>query len=336
MAIPAIPQSFYVTQGNNSAYLQWALTTGATSYAIKRSTDGITFSSLGTSTASNYTDTTVTLGTAYYYQVASVNASGTSSYTAAQSIVPCPNGEMSLSELRQTAQQRADRLNSDFVTLPEWNSNINQSLLELYDLLITTYEDYYMASAVSFTTDGTNYLYALPNGTNYSSAQAFYKLAGVDLGLNNAANAYVTIKKFNFIDRNNYIYPNTNSTQYGVFNMRYRLVGTNIEFIPTPSASQTVRLWYVPRLPKLLADTDITTTGISGWLEYVIVDAAIKALQKEESDVSVLMAQKQALIKRIEESAMNRDQGQADTISDTRQSSWNGWGSGSGFYPGGW
>lgn len=334
MALPAIPQSFYAQQGNNVAYLQWAITTGALSYSVKRSQDGVTFTVVGTPTAPNYTDDTVVIGTMYYYQVAAVNASGTSSYTAAQSIVPTPNGEMSLTELRQAAQQRADRLNSDFVTLPEWNSNINQSLMELYDLLVTAYEDYFIAPALSFNTVGNQALYPLPNGTNYDAAPAFYKLSGVDLGLNTNNNAYITVKKFNFIDRNQFIYPNTNSTQYGVFNLRYRIMGNNIEFIPVPSANQIIRLWYIPRLDKLLADSDITTTGISGWLEYVITDAAIKALQKEESDVSVLMAQKQALIKRIEESAMNQDAGQADTISDTRSNSWGGMGSGN--FPGGW
>ena len=65
------------------------------------------------------------------------------------------------------------------------------------------------------------------------------------------------------------------------------------------------------------------------WSEYVIVDAAIKASQKEESDVSILMQQKMALIKRIEDSAMNRDVGQPDRISDTRNSTGyggGGWG----------
>lgn len=99
-------------------------------------------------------------------------------------------------------------------------------------------------------------------------------------------------------------------------------------FIPTPSGSQTIRVWYVPRVTQLLQETDMLD-GVSGWTEYVIVDAAIKALQKEESDTSVLMAQKMALIKRIEESAMNRDVGQPDCISDsrTRSSIWGGYGS---------
>ena len=41
-------------------------------------------------------------------------------------------------------------------------------------------------------------------------------------------------------------------------------------------------------------------------LEYVITDAAIKMMQKEESDTSVLQLQKAALIRRIEAAAENR------------------------------
>ena len=110
--------------------------------------------------------------------------------------------------------------------------------------------------------------------------------------------------------------------------MRYRLMGSQIEFVPTPSAGQTIRIWYIPRLVELLQDTDMVD-GVSGWTEYIITDAAIKALQKEESDVSVLAAQKMALIKRIEESAMNRDVGQPDTITDIRRN--GAWGGGYGW-----
>lgn len=335
MAIPATPQTLYVQQGNAQVYLNWSIVAGATSYQVQRSTNGVSYSIISSPTTNSYLDTTVTIGTKYFYKVASTNTDGTSSYTTAQSIVPTTSGNMSLGQVRLAAQQRADMISSNFITLPEWNSYINQSYFELYDLLATVYEDYYIATAASFNTDGTTYLYALPNGVNTFTNPAgstftprpFYKLVGVDLALNNANNAYVTINKFNFADRNKYLYPNSSSSIYGVFNMQYRLLGTNIEFIPTPAAGQTIRLWYIPRLAELLQDTDMLD-GVSGWAEYVITDAAIKALQKEESDVSVLAAQKMALIKRIEESAMNRDAGQPDRISDTQQNGWggNGWG----------
>lgn len=345
MAIPNIPQNFYSQQGNGQVFLNWDLAAGALSYSVQRSLDNITFSVIATPAVNQYLDTAVTIGVQYFYKIASVNVSGTSPYTAAQSLVPTPTAEMSLGELRTRAQQRADRLNSNFVSLTEWNSYINQSMFELYDLLITTYEDYFYAAPISFVANGNTYLYPLPdgirtfigpNGSNIV-ADPFYKLAGVDLALNSANNAYVTVNKFNFIDRNRFVYPNTASTIYGVFNLQYRLVGNQLELIPTPSAGQTIRLWYIPRLRQLLQDNDVTTIGISGWLEYVIVRAAYLALTKEESDTTSLVQQLVALNKRIEESAVNRDVGRADTISDSRQGNWSdGWGGGRNGAIGGW
>lgn len=335
LAIPAIPQNFNLSQGNGQAYMSWSIQTGATSYAIKRSTDGITYSALGTSVAPSYLDTTVSIGTQYWYEVASVNGSGTSAYCTPQSVVPTSSGDMSLGQVRLNAKQRADMVNSGFVTDTEWNSYIVQSYFELYDLLVAADEQYYVATPAKFNTDGTTFLYNLPNGVlsftdlngNAFVAKPFYKLMGVDLAINTANNAYVAINKFQFINRNRFIYPNSSSSIYGVFNMQYRLMGDKIEFIPTPSAGQSIRLWYIPRLEQPLADTDILN-GVSGWLEYVIVDAAIKAMQKEESDVSTLMVQKQALTLRIQGMSVNRDEGQPDRISDIRGGGM--WGNGTG------
>lgn len=234
---------------------------------------------------------------------------------------------MTLLQLRTAVRQRADMVNSTFVSDSELTSYINQSYFELYDLLVTLYEDYYVATPVTIPTDGSTFLYPLPDGTLYSAAPALYKLLGVDLGLNMSSNAWVTLKKFDFISRNRYVYPQLQSNYLGVFNLQYRIVGNNLMFIPTPSSGQYFRLWYVPRLTTLSGDSD-TCDGISGWTEYIICDGAMKCGQKEETDVSVLMAEKKALIKRIEESGMNRDAGQPDTISDVRSFSerWGGYG----------
>lgn len=325
MAAPAIPTNVYVQQGNGQVFISWDQQAGATSYTVQRSTDNISFSTLASPTAFNYLDSTVTLGTEYWYQVASVGAGGTSTYSTAQSVVPTMNGDMSLGQIRLLAKQEADRVNSDFVTVPEWNSYINQSAFELYDLLTTVYEDYNLAEPLEFITDGTTQRYDLPNGVNYSAVKPFYKLMGVDLGLTNSNNAFVSVHKFDFISRNRYVYPNVSSTYMGVFNLRYRVIGDKLMFIPTPSAGQVVRLWYIPRMDMLLKDNDILY-GISGWIEYVVVDAAIKALEKEESDTTALMIRKAALKQRIEESAMNRDAGEPDTISSTRRGDGSGWG----------
>jgi hypothetical protein len=285
----------------------------------------------------------------FYYQVAGVNGSGTSVYSSISSMIAAPPSEMSLYELRLRSQQTADRVNSDFVATSEWNAFLRLAMYELYDLLITSFEDYSIAPYVYINTNGSIANYPLPDGvSNYkgginnsnsgSPALAFYKLSGVDLGVNTSNNAWVTINRYDYIDRNAYVYPNSTSTIYGVYNMRYRIMGNSINFIPTPAGNQQVRLTYQPRLPAMLADTDLTTIGWSGWLRYVIVRAAKYALDKEEgSDTSKLDSELLFLKTRIEQSAQNRDVGQPDTISETRKSNgYNGTGWGSGGGQGGW
>jgi hypothetical protein len=219
-------------------------------------------------------------------------------------------------------------------------------MYELYDILMTSYEDYFAQSYVTIQTNGTTANYPLPDGaTNYlggsytgtsgSPAPAFYKLAGMDLNVNTSTltPSRVSMLRFNFIKRNQYVYPNSTSTIYGDYNMRYRIMGNNINIIPTPAGNQTLIAWYSPRLPGLLKDTDLTTIGVSGWLDYVIVRAAKYALDKEEgTDTSKLDTEILFLKTRIEQASSNRDVGIADTISETRQDTLyggTGWGGGS-------
>lgn len=313
MAAPGIPTNFFIQQGNAQVLVNWDIMAGATSYHVYRSTNGTSFSLLTSPTTNYYLDTSVTVGIQYWYEISSDNGTE-SDKTNSLNIVPTRTGQMSLGALRLLSQQKADMVNSQFITIPEWNTYINNSAFELYDLLTTLYEDYYVTSPVTFATNGSSNQYALT-----TVAPDFYKLVGVDCGLGTNNNAWVSLKKFDFISRNRYVYPQVTSTFLGVFNLRYRLVGSTLMFIPTPASGQYIRLWYIPRMTQLLQDTDILD-GVNGWDEYVAVDAAIKALMKEESDISVLMAVKQGLIDRIRAAGMNRDAGIPDTISDIRSS----------------
>jgi hypothetical protein len=215
---------------------------------------------------------------------------------------------VTLSALRSSVRQRADMVNSQFITDAELNGYIQASYYELYDLLVEKYGDnYYVATPYSFSTDGTNYQFALPTD--------FFKLLGVDLQVSSGSGDYVTLHPFTFAERNRYAVPNQRSL-YGVTNLRYKLNGNNLWLNPLPSSGQTVRVWYVPRATVPATDA-ATIDGISGWEEYVIVDAAIKCLQKEESDVSVLMAQKAQMRARIESIAANRDAANPATVADS-------------------
>jgi hypothetical protein len=224
------------------------------------------------------------------------------------------SGIYTLSELRTSSQQRANLENSQFVTTSEWNSYINDSIKELYDLIIQKYGNDYYVNNVTFQTDGTTYLYPLPDGTLYSGATPFYKFLGLDLALSVTLDSYVTIRSFSFQDRNKYAVPNFQSF-YGVTNLRYRMQGNNLWLTPIPAAGQTLRLWYVPRSITLVSDSD-ETDCYGGWNEYVIIDAAIKAMIKQELDITALAGQKMMMIQRIESAAENRDAGNPACVTD--------------------
>lgn len=196
-----------------------------------------------------------------------------------------PSGVKTLAQIRLEAQRRADMENSEFLSTTEWNDNINSSCEELYDLLIQKYgDDYFVASPQTITTDGVNNLFSLPSD--------FYKLIAVDQLLSAQGSAYHPVERFNVGDR-----------------------GEGFCQGAVPPAGKIVRLTYIPRFTELVNDTD-TADGISGWLEYVIVDAAMKALVKEESDTSALEVRKDKLTQRIESAAENRDAGNPQTVVD--------------------
>jgi hypothetical protein len=220
---------------------------------------------------------------------------------------------VTLLQLRTRSRQRADMENSDFITDAELNAYINASVAELHDLLVAAYgEDYFLADPHSITT--------VADTTDYNLPSDFYKLKGVDCRINNSQ--WFSLRPFNFNERNS-----NQDFRWAINNgpaIRYRVMGSKIKLSPAPDAAHTIKLWYVPTATTLSADAD-TLNDINNFSEYVIVDAAIKMLQKEDSDVSVLMMQKQALQRRLEVMSNNRDAGQPEAVSDIYAEDNNFW-----------
>ena len=88
---PSAPSNLAATGGSTQVALTWTAGSGATSYNVYRGTTsgGESSTAIATGiTSTSYTDTTVTNGTKYYYEVASVNASGTSGKSNEASATP--------------------------------------------------------------------------------------------------------------------------------------------------------------------------------------------------------------------------------------------------------
>ncbi len=86
---PAAPTGLAATAGNQQVSLTWTASSGATSYNVGRgATTGGPYTTLSSPTATSYTDSAVTNGTAYYYVVAAVNSGGTSANSSEVSATP--------------------------------------------------------------------------------------------------------------------------------------------------------------------------------------------------------------------------------------------------------
>ena len=207
-----------------------------------------------------------------------------------------------LSELHTRARYASDMVGNPFIEEAELTQYINDSITELYDLLVGAYGEEYYLTEVTGQATGLTDAYDLPVD--------FYKLAGVDSNLGASSTSdYVPMRKYNLRDRNN-----GNLNPSSGWAVKYRIRGNKIVFTP-PNSSFTYRLLYIPCATALVDMTD-SFDGINGWEEYVVVDAAIKMLQKEESDTSELYRRKRDLMSRIEAMAVNRDTGECDTITD--------------------
>lgn len=198
-----------------------------------------------------------------------------------------------LSQLTTEVRRRADMENSTFVSDAEVMNYINGSYSELYDILVSRFEDYFIQGPVSFTLTG--HTYALPSDV--------YKVRGIDYLI--SGNDYISLRKWNFEERNKIARIVSRGIR-GFSDRTYRTMGQNVFILPEDKGPGNYRIWYVPRFTPLQYSSD-EMGDVLDFHEYVIVDAAIKCLLKEESDVQALMLIKQQLKQRIESMASNRD-----------------------------
>lgn len=216
--------------------------------------------------------------------------------------------EITLADLKYQSRLRADKVGSTYIKEDELLSYINKSGAELYDLLIGAYgNDYYLKEAEFKVQHGVS---------DYDLPEDFYKLLGVDFQITQQRK--LTLKPYMFNERNRYQEGAYWSAVIGISGPRYHLQNNQIKFRPTPDGAYTLVLHYIPCFTDLVEDTDVLN-GVNGWEEYIILDAAIKMLMKEESDTSGLERQRDRILLRINTMAENRDASQSFKVNDVQK-----------------
>ena len=176
-------------------------------------------------------------------------------------------------------------------------------------MLVDKFEDYYVDS-ISFPLVSGQSAYSFDN----IGLKNFYKLLGVDLV---DGTDTVRLGRYAFQERNAYEAGDRLLSLGGYSTHMYTLKGREIEFIPEPNSTNTVKLWYVPTFVKLDGDDDSTDSRLAyNWEEYAVISACIKMLQKEETSTAPLERELARITDRIEEAARNRDAGESIGIID--------------------
>lgn len=221
-----------------------------------------------------------------------------------------------LLNLRDRARSRADMEDSSFVSDPELDAWINQGYMELYDIVVSAFEDY-------FTTSTT---FTISSGNTQALPATFYKLRGLDLNNNGK---YVNCREFNFADRND-IGNRFAWLSYYAPARSYRIMGDQLIILPEDNASGSYKLWFVPAATLLVNTSDTIPASLSkfGWDEYIVLYAAERMLSKEESGVTDVVRERAEIANRITQMAANRQVDQSETVQDVAD-----W---SPYMPGGW
>jgi hypothetical protein len=214
--------------------------------------------------------------------------------------------KFTVSELITRIRERSNTERSNFVTDDEIIRLIDQGYTKLYDLIVSKFENYYIDEH-SFTTDGVNQFYDIPEG--------FYKMVGLDQLQNNSGSGdnALTVRPFNFNERNRYnniLFAVTAAAFY-----RYLIQGSKIKILPQPSTGITFKMWYIPAPPKITSATQ-EIDGISGWEEVVILTAAVQIMNKQELDSSALKREQIEAIDRVMTMATERDAALPERVTD--------------------
>ena len=218
-----------------------------------------------------------------------------------------------LTELIAEVRQRADIEGSTHITDAEITRMLNQSIARLYGEISQRCEGDY-ATKVTITTASAVEAYALPND--------FWRLSSIP-PIGNLSGRQTTMRRWSTHDRGLLLDPVRSwSSARPVY---YRLIASDqISFLPIPDGVYSVDVWYIPASPILVAAGD-KFDGRNGWEEFVIIDAVIKCITKEEGDASVFAQEREMLRREINEQAASKDLADTERVQDVERARVHPW-----------
>ena len=228
---------------------------------------------------------------------------------------------MTIKELLNRTRIRADAVGNDFFDDSEIINYINIGLGELYDILVLKFEDYFISSSTLTLVKGQSE-YSFDSeiwGDSGGKLTDLYKCVGVDA---NESGDSIRLRRFSLRDRAKYSSESIVG-RGGCANYQYQIRDRALAFIPKPSSTTSITLWYIPAFSPLTDESDeISATIMSHWAEYAVVTAVAKMKEKEELSTTVIGEELKGIRMRIEDASANRDAGESMEITDEHTGAW--------------
>lgn len=208
---------------------------------------------------------------------------------------------ISVAQMIADVRSRADCENDPHKTDAEIRRWLSAGYARLYAKLVSSGLAYYEKSQ-TITTAGSTGTYALP---------ADY-LATIKLDYQFTSDIVWPVREISIRELHRV---RTTGAQRSYF---YRVVQSNLIMYPNPPDGQTYIHKYIPVAVDITTDTDGTMTidGFNGFEEYVVLYAAMQAINKEDRDVGPIMAQLRDLDRQLDNEVQNRNIASATSLID--------------------
>jgi hypothetical protein len=184
---------------------------------------------------------------------------------------------------------------------------IDRSYNKLYRQIATQYESY-------FDTEDTSKS-LIVGQRDYALAADLMHLKGVDIVLGGER---VTLRPYSFGERND---RSNDPRIYRVgydrqqTNYRYRTQGNNLRIDPLPDSTEAIVMTYVPR-PTRITSSGQTFDVIAGFDDFIIYDAGVQVLMRQERDPSAMAALRQDALQAVIAAVSPRDIGDPTQVRD--------------------
>lgn len=226
-----------------------------------------------------------------------------------------------LLQLREGSRARADMIyDSDAINDEEVNAYVNEAYHELFDL-ITAADD-----ARQFTVNATippqvgDYSFRLPYD--------FYRVVSVHVRRGEQYVAALPADPSRYAELADNAHNNVGQPLYFI---RWNInTGERFVFVFPAPTPETLAITYWPQPRELSLDTDSLDNPAS-WLEYTMVSAAVRMLNKVERDATALLLARKRLEKRIREAVYASDFNSPRMIRDIAHRYGFGGGTGGGY-----